>query len=279
MGSNKSKISENVLDFTTQNILFDPRSPDINRTPISHRLNYNRNSEPIQETPIKEMRKVPLNNSSKESRFLDPRSPSQFIPRTPLRMSRNEEHIESSSQLSLEYSGCIEEASCRTFNERLENMTFENCEESKSLLNDKEMYRVQNTPNIPEIPKNKKCGVINTDIEITSPVFDSVLSNKRNTKTTFSSTPISILNDQPKSLFNRKHATDTKTMDRPCIDVRLNKCGEVERSRTPFGSLLNDQCIENLPHTQPQQLKIISQPIGGSSTSRIIPKSCVHLIR
>lgn len=120
-------------------MLLDPRSPDVNRTPLPENL-VNRfisriqNEDAIDETiktdeiiktPVNAFRKRLLSISTSETKFIDPRSPSQFIPRTPISMSLDDTKMASTTHFSLEYTGMIEEASCRNFNERLANLTLD----------------------------------------------------------------------------------------------------------------------------------------------------------
>lgn len=109
------------------NNLLDPRSSDVNRTPII--LNSRLSKRPtVQQTPVTPVNllKSLLNYSVKELKLFGPRSPSQFISRTPLNKTFYAEHMDASNQqFSLAYSGDIEEASCRNFNERLANIIFD----------------------------------------------------------------------------------------------------------------------------------------------------------
>lgn len=301
MGSNGSKTHSSVTataEFTTQrtvkpefkftdNVLLDPRSPDVNRTPLAsilnNRLNKRQNIEPV--TPVN-LRKQLLNYSAKELKLLDPRSPSQFIPRTPLNMSFNSEHLErSQQQYSLEYSGDIEEASCRNFNERLANITFDDLQNeaeqiSKMLTANKletiEDISIQNaTSNEDERQlSDAECdeqrshtpiddqskNAMDIDGENISPVIDPTSTNTRNAPSTFSSTPISTQTNQLKSLLQKKHAkksgkTEIFTDNSPNNGLeletppkRLAKITEIEKPRTPFGCLLNrrSKSFENL---------------------------------
>lgn len=286
-------LEKNIME----NILLDPRSPDVNRTPLVSILNnrlknrqIEQNNTPI--TPIN-LRKKLLNHSAKELKLLDPRSPSQFIPRTPLNMSFDGENIEqSSNQYSLEYDGVIEEASCRNFNERLANITFDDVDTEADNVSKVAVYskleiiadisipnatddeehqnsdaedlepRSQTPIASAEHPKND----MNMDDENISPVVDPVSNNKRNAASAFSSTPISTTNNQLKSLLLKKHTkksnkmeifTDTSTDNTTLVTPtkRLAKIDESENPRTPFGSLLNrrSKSVENL--TQPIGLK------------------------
>lgn len=136
-----SNIDDGPHDDDTPpiNILLDPRSPNITRTPLfrffSHRVTQTPFQAEVNEcTPSNVLRKRLLRdiglNTSKETNLLDPRSPSQFIPRTPLHFAPNdtldaENSRGSSKVISLEYSGYIEEASCRNFNAKLSNITLD----------------------------------------------------------------------------------------------------------------------------------------------------------
>lgn len=225
-----------------ENILLDPRSPDVNRTPLAIASRM-KTVEATLSTPTKHVCETLLNNS-KEKKFLDPRSPSQFIPRTPLNLSMKEENIENNSgQYSLEYSGCIEEASCRNFNERLANITFDDdvdlCardnapkwNEQKTIgavepidisnlctVNEEEDQDssdplkpaengIQMTPvTTLEAPKRRfETNVLHVNNENISPLVDPTnMCIKRNALSAFSSTPISTTVCQPK-LTAKKH--------------------------------------------------------------------------
>lgn len=145
----ETKLKINIHKETAQiallpnDLLLDPRSPNIARTPlteiIANRLNINRfkfeqtvNCEVETQTPSNSMRKKLLrdlgyNYTTKELNLLDPRSPNLFIPRTPLNLSLNgDDEVDCSKAFqSLEYNGHIEEASCRNFNEKLANITLD----------------------------------------------------------------------------------------------------------------------------------------------------------
>lgn len=116
------------------NVLMDPRSPDIHRTPLTdilgNRLNYRERLEQLPQTPINTLRSRLLNYSIIEKKLLDPRSPSQFIPRTPLNLSFDDNSkLEGNTALySIEYNGNIEDESCRNFCERLANITFDDAD-------------------------------------------------------------------------------------------------------------------------------------------------------
>lgn len=269
------------LKSTIENNLLDPRSPDVNRTPIilNNRLSKRPIVQPVPVTPVN-LRKSLLNYSGKEMKFLDPRSPSQFIPRTPLNMSLNAENIDTSEQqFSLEYSGDIEEASCRNFNERLANITFDDLVREKE--NDNELKPSENqldgiedkplahamdglieqndeeeshTPN--ETMNQTNDNAIDMDDENISPVIAvSSAIVKRNAVAAFSSTPISTSTNHLKSMLLKNHnkkianTTDIFTDDAQLTsnDIemttptkRLAKINEVDgKPRTPFGCLLN----------------------------------------
>lgn len=64
----------------------------------------------------------------------DPRSPSQLIPRTPLALI-DEQNQSMASVSSFQYSGVVEEDSCRNFNEKLANITLDDCDEVKESEN------------------------------------------------------------------------------------------------------------------------------------------------
>lgn len=137
-------------------VLLDPRSPHIARTPLVKNASHQLTDKPLRielnaHTPTNILRKrilrdIGLNYTSKEINLLDPRSPSLFIPRTPLQLSSDdafggEQSRGTSKVISLEYSGFIEEASCRNFNEKLANITLDDTdyeEASDSLVKDDE---------------------------------------------------------------------------------------------------------------------------------------------
>lgn len=127
-------------DTPPSDVLLDPRSPHIARTPLAIVLPQRFSEKPMRNelkanTPSNILRKrimrdIGFNYTSKELNLLDPRSPSQFIPRTPLNLSSSDDFIGENSRgtskvISLEYSGFIEEASCRHFNEKLANITLD----------------------------------------------------------------------------------------------------------------------------------------------------------
>lgn len=144
-------------DAPPLDVLLDPRSPHIARTPLSKILPHRLDGKSLQiqlneQTPTNILRKrllrdIGLNYTSKELNLLDPRSPSSFIPRTPLYLSSGgdsfgEENSRVASKvISLEYSGFIEEASCRNFNEKLANITLDDTDyedASESMAKDDE---------------------------------------------------------------------------------------------------------------------------------------------
>lgn len=294
MNSSPSKVSKEkncvAKQIGLENILLDPRSPDVNRTPLTsilnNRMKNRANLEQTPVTPAKYLRNRLLNHSAKDMKLFDPRSPSQFIPRTPLNMSFDGDNVETSAnQYSLDYSGCIEEASCRNFNERLANITFDDVYTTDlaqktahqhlekiadiSIPNgtgDDEQLPIELT--IPkshnqtpiassEIPKHNH---IHIDDDNISPVIDVTSNNKRNAVSAFSSTPISTANNQLKTLLQKKHTIKTgkteiftddmtdKATEFSTPTKRLAKIRETENPRTPFGSLLNRRAksVENL---------------------------------
>lgn len=124
--------------------LLDPRSPNIERTPISTVLSIQqrlKNSVATTtmddaQTPNnfmqrKLLRDLGYNYSVKELNMLDPRSPSLFIPRTPLDFKKVQDDGAVAADLtnSFEYNECIEEASCRNFNEKISNITLDDSNE------------------------------------------------------------------------------------------------------------------------------------------------------
>lgn len=130
-------------EIALQRMLLDPRSPDVNRTPlpgnVTNRFLQRVHNEDaaittvnttvtndVMKTPVNAFRNRLLNLTSNESKLLDPRSPSQFIPRTPITASMLDDSKNiSTTHFSLEYAGVMEEASCRNFNERLANLTLD----------------------------------------------------------------------------------------------------------------------------------------------------------
>lgn len=226
----KKDSNSNVESISLQRLL-DPRSPDVNRTPLpeilTHRFNNCVQSEEVVKTPINQFRKKLLNYSSTDSKLLDPRSPSQFIPRTPLNLSFDESKLASKTEFSLEYTGVIEEASCRNFNERLANITFDDCDieidsMSKTKLheieeeednNDDVVHKNAETEKILELtsqikndPRSPSQSIQRTPLILTnavskiqniaddekniSPIINETSDRKANQQQTFSSTPI-----------------------------------------------------------------------------------------
>lgn len=274
MGNQKSKnLEQSILkhDKTedevlsknlAQNILLDPRSPDANRTPLSikcHQLDY----EQMQMTP---------RSNSKVMKFLDPRSPSQFIPRTPLHMSMDNDRSNHQADSPLEYSGCIEEASCRNFNERLANITFDDYvgaenEHQKSMeVTNGEKIDSMISPIVLPPELSKSC---NGDDEII-PHYS---------KSTLSSTPISLSINRPKSLLIKKYSKKSKNTE-IFIDEENQPTTPTmkfnEKPRTPFGSLLNQpsKSVDNLQ----QQFKDLDKPLQ-KIYPRATSKSNVCMIR
>lgn len=292
--STVSKVNKDGIEtHMMQDILLDPRSPDVNRTPLA-RILGNR-VKPVKQTPstpVNNLRKTLL-NSSNEKKLLDPRSPSQFIPRTPLNMSLDENGIEDSvGQYSLEYSGCIEEASCRNFNERLANITFDNsytetnnppkvsenevnnvtvsCAvlvddyDKEQPLADSQLEPEKLCQNTLEVPKSR----FDVNGENISPVMDTNQHNKRYAVSAFSSTPISTLtNNQQKSLPSKKLAKMTKEIfldDEIYKDSQyatpMKRLMKIKEPRTPFGCLQNQQQLvlkeldNSTPKTKPTSI-------------------------
>lgn len=327
MGSNSSKTENqttqtpmsklkncNKEKINMENILLDPRSPDVNRTPLTTILaNRMKVVENEFSTPTKYVRETSL-NVSKEKKFLDPRSPSQFIPRTPLNLSIDGDKIDSSSrQYSLEYSGCIEEASCRNFNERLANITFDDdfIEENASKMADKKLNEVvddistlctvdeeepisdssvsgkkrsQITPvTTSEVPKSRFDINVYADNENISPLLDSNMCIKRNALSAFSSTPITALTNQQK-LLAKKHTKlnteifkDDKINNTECTTPakRMAKIKETDNPRTPFGSIQNQlsKSTENLTQQQQIQLKENVRAFNINNDENFTPKT------
>lgn len=214
--SSKSNEMEDIIKQNT-NILLDPRSPDINRTPLTGIHNRVRKNASIPSTPS-----TPKNSSyqikSIKSNF-DPRSPSQFIPRTPLNISLDDDKIESSStQYSLEYSGLVEEASCRHFNERLANITF-----------DSSFTEPQNDKHAEEEELKPLAENIAVDMEKNSSPY---------IRSAFTSTP--------NVEFYAKQNKKSKVMD---YVTPLKKMENIKEVRSPFGCLLN-KSFDNLSQQQ-----------------------------
>lgn len=120
--------------------LLDPRSPNIERTPISTVMTIQQRLKNSVATTTMDDAQTPTNfmqrkllrdlghsYSVKELNMLDPRSPSLFIPRTPLDFKKVPEDGPRPASLanSFEYNECIEEASCRNFNEKISNITLD----------------------------------------------------------------------------------------------------------------------------------------------------------
>lgn len=243
-GSKQGIVSKNDKSICTdenRSIFLDPRSPNINRTRIlSNRLDC------IEQTPKADtqhsVHDTPM-NSSKQKGHLDPRSPSQFIPRTPLNMSLSGDDIEKSNgQYSVTYSGYIEEASCRNFNERLENITFDD--------SFAEMPLKKTLPKIESIgtPMEKQFNT-HVDTENISPLRHS--------------TPF-----QHVKIFTDPYST----LD--CVTpVKKNK--NIKERRTPFESLVNRRAksIESL-----LQQDSGKKPVSKINNEDPRAKQCKHII-
>lgn len=238
MGNHSSKSTE-IADNNKQNIniLLDPRSPDINRTPLTGiSSNRVRKNVSTPSTPKNSSRQMQKSN-------FDPRSPSQFIPRTPLNISLEGDKVENSCTLySLEYSGLVEEASCRYFNERLENLTFDSSFTEPQ--NDKHTEKKEPQPPV----KNISCPGACADVkENNSPYIRAA--------PTFSSTP--------NFDFNAKQNKKLEYFS------PVKKMGNIKEFRTPFGSLLN-KSFDNL--SQQQKFKI-NNTIDENYTPKMKKKS------
>lgn len=276
---------------THHDILLDPRSPDVNRTPLTgilgNRLKDRQNADG--NSTMQYLHKRLLNVSAKEMKLLDPRSPSKFIPRTPLNMSLDGEFVENSvNQYSHEYSGCIEEASCRNFNERLANMTFDdsyelkekehtaphvNANESAANLNTVQPDN-HNSPVISLQTLTSRFGNDENDEPKISPVVESMQRNKHNVGAAFSSTPIVPANTQLKHVLLKnkgKNQSKLEIFNDGVIEnaqvtpaKRVAKGKENENVRTPFGSLLNRHIIgdENTtPISKPAAKPVIEHKV------------------
>lgn len=197
-------------------------------------------------------------------------------------MSLDGTGIENSiGKYSLEYSGYIEEASCRNFNEKLENITFDDSytEENKTANISGEKYdicdvgdaveeenveislpkesaerikRCQNTPITSPVEIKSRFDVnIYTDVENISPVINTTQHTKHSALSAFSSTPISILNNQQKLLSTKKLAKANKDL---FIDDKINdetpgkRIMKSKEPRTPFGCLQNQQQMVQKDH-------------------------------
>lgn len=115
--------------------VLDPRSPNIERTPMTNVLSrFNSRNIENAVTPKNLLRNKLLREfgnkySEKEINLLDPRSPTVNVPRTPIHFSMsdgNETDISTVSEpfCTLDESECIE-ASCRAFNEKISNITLD----------------------------------------------------------------------------------------------------------------------------------------------------------
>lgn len=235
MGTNTSKNTE--IDVDTNRLSLDPRSPDVNRTPIS--ILSNRVTTLTPSTPKSSSNP----NNTFEKRKSDPRSPSQFIPRTPLNIKFDKIENNSAAQYSLDYSGCVEEASCRKFNARLADITFDNLfAETQS-----DRTAVEEAISEEQIVMN-----VFTDVgEDISPHIHTTTTTTQNTRQnqfTFSSTPISTLNTNELQAKIRKKQHNALECVTP-----TKKMGNIKEVRTPFGSLLNrrSKSFENLQHQLP----------------------------
>lgn len=241
------KIREDDNLIMDANVLMDPRSPDIHRTPLTdilgNRLNYRDRVALLPHTPINSLRSKLFDCSLNDQKFLDPRSPSQFIPRTPLNLSFDDtSKLDGNTALySIEYNGNIEDESCRNFYERLANITFDDaendadnasksrkialheiCEEDQFEVNSISEQEIQNlstmasktiqqeTPvlKMPIVSKIKFTDDLGDDEKIISPIVTNAVSTNKTinaSSSAFSSTPIVANNGQLKKILMKSH--------------------------------------------------------------------------
>lgn len=192
----KKDSNSNIESISLQRLL-DPRSPDVNRTPLpeilTHRFNNCVQNEEVVKTPINQFRKKLLNYSSTDSKLLDPRSPSQFIPRTPLNLSFDESKLASKTEFSLEYTGVIEEASCRNFNERLANITFDDCDIEIDSMSKTKLHEIQEEEDNNEV-NNDNAVDKNAETEKILELTSQIKNDPRSPSQSIERTPLVLAN-------------------------------------------------------------------------------------
>lgn len=183
--------------------IIELKSPCIHQTPltqiIANHLNGLSAHDGLQHTTIQTpsylLRKKILHDlgyaySINDTMSTDPRSPSQLIPRTPINLAlgANDTNQSMTSVGSFQYSGLVEENSCRKFNEKLANITLDDCDgeqcgnQSKNETDNSEMESFENGNSVAKHLYNEKTPDFMLSPESTTSDEENKVENRKELK-------------------------------------------------------------------------------------------------
>lgn len=255
LGAKALTRSEGISNLPQLNAIdpLDPRSPNIDRTPMTVVMATERRIKQILQssaedndatptTPANTMRRRLLrdlgyNYSEKELNLLDPRSPSAFIPRTPIALAAADDEGDSLNEAkavsdadtsqSFEYTECIEDASCRYFSEKISNITLDGWdgEEASGDTN---------------VPHDKRKKYLETNFDVNEAIAEAAEEEEldpRSPSLNVHRTPIVLANmpdmpDMPKAIVEIENVVTSEDADEN-IDNSLLDIIEPAFSSTP----------------------------------------------